>query len=111
MKKRSATYLDVVGIVSGNNGKSKKENKEVLDEFLKVIIDLVEQGFEVKLSNLGMIKQKTRKAREEREGIINPSTQEKGIIPAIEAHSRPTFQISKPICEKVKQKTLGDPIE
>jgi len=69
---------DVVGILAEKNELTKKKAEEVIDGFLKLVVEKLASGEKVQLFGFGNFEVSERAAR----NGINPKTKEKIKIPA-----------------------------
>ena len=87
---------DFVELLAERCEVSKKEATEMYDDVFGVLVDVISEGNEVAIPNLGRVKIVERSARM----ANNPRTGEKVEVPAKKA---PKFQFAKNVKEAVSQ--------
>ena len=98
---------EVIKGVAEKSAISQEQAKEIVGNFLTEVKDNLVVGNDVPLSGIGVLRVADVKAKPEREGVVKPSTGEKGILPAVPAHKKVTFKCSAPLKAEIKEKTLA----
>ena len=91
----------VIKYISENNGISRKQAKEIIEDVFNVINNGVLNGERVNVGSFGKIFIRVRPATKERQGR-NPLTGQEITIPAKKATKVPKFSFSKAFKEKAK---------
>lgn len=99
------TTKEVLSVVAEKVGKSQKEIKEVINAYLEEVRDNLVVGNDITLNGVGTLKISEVKAKPEREGIVNPSTGERGMLPAVPTYDTVRFKLTSPLKAEIKEKT------
>lgn len=99
---------ELVKLVKEGTGLTLKDTTEVIDSLTVVMQELIRQGESFQLQGVFKVGYTTISGKPEREGIINPSTGERGMLPATQPYNKPVFKVSKTLREEVKEKTSGN---
>jgi len=94
-KAKSVSKADLVDMVAGSTGHSKKAVKEVMDSLIDTMSTNLKKGTKVTLTGFGTFEVRKRKARTG----VKPGTTEKIKIPA---SKYPAFKAGKSLKDTVK---------
>lgn len=84
---------------------TKADIERVLSAYYKVLEEALKQGVSVVVGDVGIFKFSVVKGKPEREGIVNPKTQERGMLPATKAYNKVVFKTSIPLRNDIKEIT------
>lgn len=109
VKVTKMTTPELVKAVSVKSGQTQMAVKTVLDSFYEVARDCALNGKTLNMFGFGNMSFRQVNGKREREGITNPMTQERGILPATEPYTKPVFKFSKSMTDTIKENTKGRP--
>jgi len=98
------TMKEMIARVAGNTQSTKNDTKIILDNFVLELANVFESGRGFTFNGLGTFSIGEQSAKPERVGVINPSTGEKGTLPATDACKRLKFKPSAVIKQSLKEK-------
>ena len=101
---------DIISFVSLRCNKSKKEVRQVIDEYINFIVTVMKDGDEVYCQPLGIFSFSNCKGWEAR-SAFNCATGLPFEIPKQEPFSRPLFKFNGTFKKEIKQKSNGNPFK
>ncbi len=101
------TMTEIINEVAEKTDVTKKCAKEIINCFLDEVKAAVVGLNTVQLTGLGTFNFADVEAKDKREGVINPRTGEKGMLPATQCHIKPKFAVSPKLKSDIKENTLG----
>lgn len=100
------TFTEMIRKTAMKNVGTLQTVKTILNAFIETAREELVEGNEIKLPGLGTFKIVSVEPRPEREGIINPSTGERGMLPATREYSKIKFAVSPKLRQELKERTI-----
>lgn len=109
IKVTDMSSAELVKAIAVKSGASQVQTKAVLSAMGEVCRECAAAGKKFNLFGLGKMGFAQINGKPERNGVINPRTGEKGLLPETPSYTKPVFKISKSLVDEIKESTKGRP--